>query len=105
MGLGETPRRLIRKRSRHYSREKFEDAFDSALYLCKQKPSDAPFSAIFSNFDKCRPEAPGDVISGMALDHVGMDVTASLGGSRLNSGRIIRLFVRLDPFCALLCSI
>ena len=31
MGLGETPHRLIRKRSRYSSLEKFEDAFDTAL--------------------------------------------------------------------------
>ena len=37
-----------------------------------------------------RPEAAGDVISGMALDYVGTaDVHASLSDQRLNSGRII----------------
>ena len=58
----------------------------------------------FSNFDKCRPEAAGGVISGRALDDVCTDVSAGFGDSRLNSARIIRLFVRPDPFCALLCS-
>ena len=47
----------------------------------------------------------GGVISGMALDYVGTDVPASYGDSRLNSGRIIRLFVWPDPFYALLCSV
>ena len=60
----------------------------------------------FSNLDKLfRPEAGGDVISSVALDYVGTDVPAGFGDSRLNSGRIIRLFVQPDPFCALLCSI
>ena len=68
------------------------------------KPSDAAFSAIFEP-DKCRPEASGDVISGVAVEYVGTDVHGSFGDYRLNGGRIIRLFVRPDPFCALLCSI
>ena len=45
----------------------------------------------FSSLDKCRPEAGGDIISGMALDYVGTDVPAGFDDSRLNSGRIIRL--------------
>ena len=44
-----------------------------------------------SNVDKCRPEAAGDVISGMALEYVGADVPANIGDSTLNSGRIIQL--------------
>ena len=32
------------------------------------KPSDATFSAVFSNFKKCRPEVANDVISGVAVD-------------------------------------
>ena len=32
--------------------------------------------AVFFNLDNCRPEVAGDVVSGVALDHVGMDVTA-----------------------------
>ena len=61
----------------------------------------------FSNFAKCRPEAAGDVISGMALDYESTDIPASFGDSMLNSGRIspIRHFVWPDPICALLCSI
>ena len=84
MGLGETPRHLIRKRCRYFLLEKFEDAFDTALDLMQTKPSDAAFS----NFDQCRPEAAGDVMSGMALDYVGR-VPESFGDSRLNNGRII----------------
>ena len=59
----------------------------------------------FSNLDKCRPEADSDVVSGVALDYVATDVHAGFGDSRLNSGRIIELFVRQDPFCAPLGSI
>ena len=36
-------------------------------------------------------------IAGRALDYVGMDVSASLGDSRLNTGRIIRLFCPARP--------
>ena len=59
----------------------------------------------FSNFDKCRPEVAGDVISGAALVYVRVDVRAKFGDSRLNNGRIIRLFGRPDSFYALLGSI
>ena len=60
----------------------------------------------FSNHDQCRPEAACDVISGIALDHVGTDVPAGFGDSRLNSvAESIRFIVRPDPFCALLCNI
>ena len=62
----------------------------------------------FSNLDKCRPcrpEGGGDVISSVALDYVGTDAPTGFGDSQLNSGRIIRLFVGSDQFCALLCSI
>ena len=47
VGLGETTRHLIRKRYRYSSREKFEDAFDTALDLTQTKRSDAAFSAVF----------------------------------------------------------
>ena len=36
VGLGETPRCLIRKRCRYSSVEKFEDAFDTALDLLQK---------------------------------------------------------------------
>ena len=49
------------------------------------KPSEAAFSAIFSNFDKCRPKAAGDVVSGAAVDYVGMHVRAKSGDFRLNA--------------------
>ena len=44
----------------------------------------------FSNLDKCRPEAANDVISGAAVDNVGMDVCVQFGYSRSNSFRDIR---------------
>ena len=100
VGIGETSRLLIRKSYRSSSREKSEDGFDTALDLMHSKPFRP-----FSNFDECRSEAAGDVISGMTLDYVGTDVSASLGDCRLNSARIIQLFVRTQPFCALLRSI
>ena len=66
------------------------------------KPSEAAFSAVFSNFDKCRLEIAGDVMSDVAVDLGSMDVCAILVDSRLNSGRhILRLFARLDPLYAL----
>ena len=95
MRLGENPRRLIRKR-RYSSLEKSEDAVDTALDLMQRMASDTA-----QHFDKYRPEATGDVISGPAVDHVGTDVPVSFGDSKL----IIRLFVWPDQFCALLCSI
>ena len=58
----------------------------------------------FSNLHNCRPEAAGDVMSGMALDYDGTDVHASFGDYKLNSDRIIPLFVRPDPFWGVLCS-
>ena len=54
-----------------------------------------------SNLDKCRPEPYGDIISGVALDYVDMDVPTGFGECRLNIGQIIRLFVRPDQFCVL----
>ena len=56
----------------------------------------------FANFGKCRSKIAGNVISGGAVDHVGTDVRATVGESGLNSGRIILLFGRRDPFYALL---
>ena len=43
----------------------------------------------FPNFDKCRSEVAGDVMSGVAVHYVGMDVRSTFGESGLNSGRII----------------
>ena len=37
----------------------------------------------FSNFDKCRPAAADEVISGVALDYVGVGVLARFGDSSL----------------------
>ena len=55
----------------------------------------------FSNLGTCRPEVAGVVISGVAFDSISTDVHASFGDYRLHRGRIIRLFVRPDPFRAL----
>ena len=52
----------------------------------------------FSNFYKWRPKVAGDVMSGVALVYVGVDVCAKFGDSRLNSGRIIRLFAGQTRF-------
>ena len=43
----------------------------------------------FPNFDKCLSEVAGDVISGVAVELVGMDVRMTCGESGLNSGRNI----------------
>ena len=37
----------------------------------------------FLNFDNCQPEIASDVISGMAIHYVGVDVRVKLGDSRL----------------------
>ena len=39
----------------------------------------------FSSFDACQPNAAGDVISGAAVEKVGIDVLTKFGDSRLNS--------------------
>ena len=45
----------------------------------RPKPSKAAFSVVFfSNFDKYRPEVADDVISGVAVYQVGMDVMWNL---------------------------
>ena len=64
----------------------------------RTKPSDAAMSAVFRTSIKFRPEAAGDDISRVALECVGTDVHASFGDYGLNSGRIIRLFVRRTRF-------
>ena len=48
------------------------------------KPSEAAFSTISSNFHKCRPELAGEVMSGVAVEQVGMDTPATSGESRLS---------------------
>ena len=50
----------------------------------------------FSNFDKCRSEVAGDVISSVAIEYVGMDIHVKFCDSRLNNGQTIRLFGQLD---------
>ena len=47
LAVGETPRRLIRRRCRYSSLKKLESIFDTALDLMQTKPSDAAFSAAF----------------------------------------------------------
>ena len=63
------------------------------------------FSAVSSKFEKCRLEVADDVISGLAVDQVSMDVHVKFGDSMLNSGQIIRLFAscaRFTHFCGVL---
>ena len=43
----------------------------------------------FPNFDKCRSEVAGDVMSGAAVHNVGMEVGSTFGEFGLNSSRII----------------
>ena len=43
----------------------------------------------FPNFDKCRSEVVGDVMSGVAVHYGGLDALSTFGESRLNYGRII----------------
>ena len=57
------------------------------------------------NFDKCRLEVACDVISGVAVDKVGLGVYARFGDSRLNSSRIIRVIALPDPFFAHFCAV
>ena len=66
---------------------------------------EAAFSAVFFNFEKYRPEVADDVISGVTVDKVGMNVSVKFGDSVLNSGQIIRLFasrIRFTHFCAVM---
>ena len=57
----------------------------------------------FSNLEKSRPEAAADFISGMTLEYVGVDVRASFGDYRLNSGQIFLRF--FCAFCAHFCAV
>ena len=68
------------------------------------KPSEVALLAVFPNFDKCRPEVAGDVVSGVAVDWVGLDVCVRFGHSRFNRGRIIRLFAGRTHF-AHVCAV
>ena len=60
----------------------------------------AVVGGIFNGFlrGNFRPQVANDVISGVDVDCVGMDVSATFGESGLNRGRIILLFGRPDPF-------
>ena len=44
----------------------------------------------FLNFDKCRLEVAGPVVSGLAIDETGMDSSVKFGDSRSNRLRGIR---------------
>ena len=51
------------------------------------------------------PTEASEAISGLAVEHVGVDVRATFGEFMLNSGWIIRLFGRPDQFYAVSISI
>ena len=52
-------------------------------------PSEAAYSAVSSNFEKCPQEVADDVLSSVAVEQVGIDVHIIFGDSMLNSGQII----------------
>ena len=66
-----------------------EDPFDIALDNADKAVGCGIFGH-FSNFDKCRPEVAGEVVSGTALDYVGLDVPVKCGDSKSNGSRDIR---------------
>ena len=43
----------------------------------------------FSNLDKCRPEAAGDLVSDIAVEYVGTDVPASFRDYMLFAGPVV----------------
>ena len=62
----------------------------------------------FSNFDKCRLEVDGDVISGVAVEYVGVDVRATFGESGLNTKQWPNYFTLWPAgpvYASLVCSI
>ena len=50
------------------------------------------FLAVFSNIQKCRPEAADDVISGLAEVYFVLDIRVKFGDTLLNTSRIILLW-------------
>ena len=84
---------------------KFRNLAYTVLDKFDPKPSDAGIFGRFYNFDTCGTEVADDVISCVALDYIGMDGRAKCGDSRLNSGRIIRLFIQPARFYGLFCNI
>ena len=63
---------------------------DPCLNRSPEIPPEAVGGGIFGrfpNFNECRPEAAGDVTSGVPLTYVGKDVAGSFGESKLNNGR------------------
>ena len=61
-----------------------------------QKPSDAAFSTVIFR-DNFPPEAVSDVISGMAVQDVGMDECANFGDSRLKLSAGFRTSITSEP--------
>ena len=53
------------------------------------KPSEATFSGVIWNCDKCQPKLADNVISSVPVDSVGMDDRVKFGDSMLNRGLII----------------
>ena len=51
---------------------------NTASLIFHPKPSQAAFLVVFTKLDKGRAEVSGDVISGMAIDRVGIDAHAKL---------------------------
>ena len=61
------------------------------LNRSQEIPSEAIRSGIFDIFRyNFRPEVDNDVVSGVAIDNVGMDFLVQFGGSRSNGSRDIR---------------
>ena len=65
------------------------------------KSSEAAFSAVF-NFDKCQSEICGDVMSGVAVDWVRVDVRVKFGDSRLQMAELFDSLTDVPVFCTFL---
>ena len=64
---------------------KFGDSISTGSRDIEQRSSVCGIFDRFLNFDNCQPEAASYVISGMAVEDVGMDVCAHFGDSRLKT--------------------
>ena len=75
MGQGESPRRFNPARCQYPSLEKFKDTCNAALYLIQtaNKAVGCGTYGRFSNLHKFRPEAAGDIISGMFVGQIVLD--------------------------------
>ena len=51
---------------------KFRDALLNHSGEIRPKAVEAPFRPLFSNFDKCRPDVAGDIVSGVTAGHAGV---------------------------------